>query len=161
MGGYTHLQGLRLAQESGVEFKIVDTGSAAEKLTSLLAGRIDFAAVAYGSVQDYQQTGDLVILAQGGSSRNPLLGDLPTIKEAGVDMSMEFPYVISFPKGTDKTIISRMADYVKAITEKPEYAKDLEEGYKQTVTYMGTEDAIKYLTEIRSDFMQYRDVIRK
>ena len=76
-------------------------------------------------------------------------------------MSMEFPYVISFPKGTDKTIISRMADYVKAITEKPEYAKDLEEGYKQTVTYMGTEDAIKYLTEIRSDFMQYRDVIRK
>lgn len=161
MGGFTHLQGLRLAKESGIDLKMVDTGSTSEKVTSLLAGRIDFAAVSYGSVQDYQKTGDLIILAQGGSERNPLLGDIPTIKEEGVDFSMEFPYVVSFPKGTNPEIVAKMAGFVKTITEKPEYAKDLEDGYKQIVHYKNTEDAIKYLTEIREDFMRYKDVLKK
>lgn len=161
MGGFTHLQGLRLANEADVNLKMVDTGSTAEKVTSLLAGRIDFAAVSFGSVQDYQQTGDLIILAQGGSTRNPLLGDIPTIKEEGVDFAMEFPYVISFPKGTDSEIIARMSGFVRTITENPEYAKDLEDGYKQIVHYRDTEGAIQYLNEIRDDFMRYRDLIKK
>lgn len=161
MGGFTHLQGLRLAHEAGIDVKMVDTGSTAEKVTSLLAGRIDFAAVSYGSVQDYQKTGDLVILAQGGSERNPLLGNIPTIREEGVNFSMEFPYVISFPKGTNPAIIEKMAEFVKTVTEKAEYAKDLEDGYKQIVHYRNTEEAIKYLHEIRDDFMHYRDLIRK
>lgn len=161
MGGFTHLQGLRLAKEAGVQLKIVDTGSASEKITSLLAGRIDFAAVSYGAVQDYQKTGDLAILAQGGATRNPLLGDLPTIAEQGVNFAMDFPYVVSFPKGTNPEIVARMADIVKQITGIPAYAKDLEEGYKQTVAYMGTKDAIAYLTKVRADLMQYRDLLKK
>lgn len=161
MGGFTHLQGLRLGKEAGVDLKIVDTGSASEKIASLLAGRIDFAAVPFGSVQDYQKTGDLVILAQGGATRNPLLGDIPTISEQGVKFSMDFPYVISFPKGTNPEIVARMAEIVKKITEIPEYAKDLEEGYKQTVAYYGTEDAKKYLAAVRDELMQYRDLIKK
>lgn len=161
MGGFTHLQGLRLAKEAGVELKMVDTGSTSEKVTALLAGRIDFAAVSYGSVQDYQKTGDLVILAQGGAERNHLLGDIPTIKEQGIPFSMDFPYVISFPKGTSREIVKRMSAIVKQITEIPQYAKDLEDGYKQTVAYYDTEEAIEYLKKVREDFMQYRDLLKK
>jgi Uncharacterized protein conserved in bacteria len=160
MGGFTHLQGLRLAKESGIDLKMVDTGSTSEKVTSLLAGRIDFAAVSYGSVQDYQQTGDLIILAQGGAERNHLLGDIPTIMEQGIPFAMEFPYVVSFPKGTSPEIVQRMSAIVKQITELPQYAKDLEDGYKQTVAYHDTEDAIEYLKKVRDDFMQYKELLK-
>lgn len=161
LGGLTHLQGLIFQKEAGIQMKIVDVGSASDKITSLLGGRIDLAAITFGAVKDYQTTGDLVILAQFNNNRNPLIGAVPTFKEQGVDFAMEKPYVMAFPKGTDPVIIQRMAKIMRQITEMPEYAKDLEQGFKQPVDYLGPTDAVALLKSIRTDFMQYRDMIQR
>jgi tripartite-type tricarboxylate transporter receptor subunit TctC len=161
LGGLTHLQGLIFQKIAGIQMKIVDVGSASDKITSLLGGRIDLAAITYGAVQDYQKTGDLVILAQFNTKRNQLLGDIPTFAEQGVNFAMEKPYVMAFPKGTDPAIVQKMAMLMKQITEMPEYAKDLEKAYKQPVDYLDTNDAIKLLGDIRTNLMQYRDMIQR
>jgi len=46
---------------------------------------------------------------------------------------------------------------MKQITELPAYAKDLEQGFKQPVTYLGTADAVSLLDKTRTDFMQYKE----
>ncbi|MDR2390903.1 MAG: tripartite tricarboxylate transporter substrate binding protein [Planctomycetota bacterium] len=160
-GGFTHMQGLRLSRIAGIDLKTVDVGSSSEKVTSLLAGRIDFGAVAFGAVQDYIKNGDMIVLAQGSGERNALLGDFPTMKEQGVDMVMEFPYVLSFPKGTSREIVEKMASYVGTITKNPAYAKDIEEGYKQRAFFAGPEDAVAYLDAVYADFRQYGDMLKK
>lgn len=161
LGGYSHLQGLMFQRRAGIELKMVDTGSASDKITSLLGGRIALSSITYGAVQDYVKTGDLNAVAQYSAEPNPLLGDIKTFKEQGVKFDMEKPYIIAFPKGTSPIIIKKMADVMKQITEKPDYAKALEQSFKQPVTYYGTEEAIKLLTQIRTEFMEYKDLLHQ
>jgi tripartite-type tricarboxylate transporter receptor subunit TctC len=160
LGGYSHLQGLILQQQTGAEMMMVDTGSAAEKITSLLGGRIHLAGIAYGAIQDYQSAGQMVVLGQPNQERNPMLGDIPTFVEQGVDFVMNNPYIIAFPPGTDEAIVDRMDEIVREITQIPEYAEDLEQGFKQPVSYYGQEAALERLNEIRDDYMQYREALQ-
>lgn len=159
-GGYSHLQGLLLMNETGAEMRLVDTGSAAEKITSLLGGRIQVAGIAYGAIQDYHEAGQMAVLGQPNAERNPLLGDIPTFTEQGIDFVMNNPYIIAFPKGTDQAIVERMAEISAEISQIPEYASDLEQGFRQPVLSYGHSESLELLGAIRENYMQYRDALQ-
>ena len=161
LGGYSHLQGLMFAKQAGVQLKVVDVGSASDKITSLLGGRIDLSAISFGPVKDYAATGDMAMVAQFSKERNPLLGDIKTFNEQGISFDMEKPYIIAFPKGTDPAIVKKMADVMQQITKDPAYAKALEDGFKQPVSFLHTKEAIAELNKVRDDFMQYKDLLRQ
>lgn len=160
LGGYSHLQGLRLQQETGAEMQIVDTGSAAEKITALLGGRIHVAGIAYGAIQDYHESGEMNVIGQPNEERNPLLGDIPTFLEQDIDFVMNNPYIIAFPQGTDQAIVERMEEIMQQITEIPEYAADLEQGFRQPVLFYPHDEAIERLNVIRDNYMPYRDALQ-
>jgi len=159
-GGYSHLQGLIFEDLAGVKMKMVDTGTAAEKLTALLGGRIDLAAITYGVAADYASSGLLNILAQPNTERSPLIPDVPTFTEQGVNFVLDKPYMFGFPPGTDPAIVSAMNDIVAEIVEIPEYAEDLRQGYQQPVSYADTEGTVELLTGLREQLMQYSDTLR-
>jgi tripartite-type tricarboxylate transporter receptor subunit TctC len=161
LGGFSHLQGLMFAKQTGVQLKVVDVGSASDKITSLLGGRIDLASISFGPVKDYASTGDMAMVAQYSKERNPLLGDIKTFTEQGAKFDMEKPYIIAFPKGTDPAIIKKMADVMQQITKDPAYAKALEDGFKQPVSFYHTKEAIAELNKVRDDLMQYKDLLRQ
>lgn len=161
MGGYSHLQGLIFQKKAGVQLKFVDVGSASDKITSMLGGRIDLSSISYGPVKDYAATGDMNMVAQYSADRNPLLGNIKTLKEQGIDMDMGKPYIIAFPKGTDPAIIKKMTDVMQQITKDPAYAKALEDGFKQPVSFLPTKEANELLNKVRDDFMQYKDLLRQ
>ena len=161
LGGYSHLQGLIFEKKAGIKLKIVDTGSASDKITSLLGGRIDLSSITYGSVQDYGKTGAMNIIAQYNNEANPLIPGVKTFREQGIDFDMEKPYIVAFPKGTNPEIVKKMADVMKQITQQPAYAKDLEQGFKQPVSYYNTQDSIALLRKTRTEFMQFKDMLRQ
>ncbi len=160
LGGYSHLQGLLFSKETGAQMRIVDTGSAAEKIASLLGGRIDVAGIAYGAVKDYHTAGQMNVLGQPNQERNPLLGEIPTFVEQGAQFVMNNPYIIAFPKGTDPAIVSKMDEIAAKIVEIPEYAKDLEQGFRQPVSYYSQDEAKTRLNAIRENYMQYREALQ-
>lgn len=160
MGSFSHLQGLMLEKLTGAKLKMVDGGTVSDRVVGMLGGRLDMGAITYGSVQDYVQGGQMVALGQPNAERNAMLGDVPTLKEQGLDITMDKPYVVAFPKGTDPAIVAKMADIMKQITEKPEYAEDLKK-FKQPVAFYGTEEAKTILAKTRDDFMQFKDDLRK
>lgn len=159
MGGFSHLQGLAFQKLAGIQLKIVDTGSASDKITALLGGRIDLGSITFGAVKDYATTGDMNIVGQYPSERNPLLGDIKTFKEQGVNFSIEKSYIVAFPKGTDPAIIKKMADVMQQISKEPAYAKMLEDGFKQPVAFFHTKETLEQLRKVRTDFMQYKDLL--
>jgi tripartite-type tricarboxylate transporter receptor subunit TctC len=161
LGGFSHLQGLMFAKQAGVQLKFVDVGSASDKITSLLGGRIDLASISFGPVKDYAKTGDMAMLAQFSKDRNPLLGDIKTFGEQGLTFAMEKPYVIAFPKGTDPTVIKKMSDVMQQISKDPAYAKALEDGFKQPVSFLPTKEAVAHLNSVREDLKQYQDLLRQ
>lgn len=160
LGGYSHLQGLMLQDLAGIEFKIVDTGSTSDKIVALLGGRIDLGAISYGSVADYETTGELVILAQFNTKRNKYLNQIPTFGEAGIDFAMEKPYIAAFPKGTDKRIVEKFDSIIAQIVKNPQYKADLKQGFKQPVDYYGHDEALVYLNKVREDFMKYKKLLK-
>ncbi len=159
MGNFSHIQGLMFEKITGVKLKMVDAGTVSEKVVALLGARIDLGAISYGSVQDYVNGKQMVALGQPNNERNAMLGDVPTFKEQGVDFTIDKPYVVAFPKGTDAAIVGKMADIMKQITELPEYAEELKK-FKQPVAYYGTDDARKILAKTRDDFMQFKGDLR-
>lgn len=166
LGGFTHLQGILLQNAAGVKFKIVNAGAAVEKIKALTAGNADVASISFGAVKDHVFGGaqDLNIIAQFNSAQNALLGlgsGGKTFKEQGVNFAMEKPYVIAFPKGTDPSIVKKMSDVMKRITEQNGYARSLAGEYKQPVAYMNTDDSLAYLRKMRHDYMQYKDQLRQ
>jgi tripartite-type tricarboxylate transporter receptor subunit TctC len=161
MGGYSHLQGLIFQKKAGVQLKFVDVGSASDKITSLLGGRIDLASISFGPVKDYATTGDMTMLAQYNDVPNPLLGSIKTFKDQGTPLDMSKPYIIAFPKGTDPEIIKKMADVMQQITKDPAYAKALEDGFKQPVSFLHTKEANDMLNKVRTEYLQYKDVLRQ
>jgi tripartite-type tricarboxylate transporter receptor subunit TctC len=161
MGGFSHLQGLMFAKQAGVQLKLVDVGSASDKITSLLGGRIDLASISFGPVKDYATTGDMAMVAQFSKDANPLLGNIKTFTAQGLSFDMEKPYIIAFPKGTDPAILKKMADTMQQITKDPAYAKALEDGFKQPVSFMHTKEAVAHLNTVRDDLMQYKDLLRQ
>ena len=161
LGGYSHLQGLILMDLADIELKVLDIGSTSDKITNLLGARVDLAAISYGAVKDYAETGELVILAQYNEERNENLGDIPTFKESGLDFVMEKPYIISFPKGTDPAIVEKMNEVARQIAEDPDYQKDLVAGYNQPAEYIEREAALLLLDSLREDYMQYQSLLIK
>jgi tripartite-type tricarboxylate transporter receptor subunit TctC len=139
---------------------VVDTGSASEKIANLLGGRIDVAGIAYGAVQDYVTAGQMVVLGQPNDERNELLGDVPTFAEQGVDFVMNNPYIIAFPQGTDPEIVAKMGEVMEQITQIPEYAADLEQGFRQPVSFLPQAEALERLNAIRDAYMPYREALQ-
>ncbi|SDQ01924.1 tripartite tricarboxylate transporter substrate binding protein [Ectopseudomonas guguanensis] len=160
MGSFSHIQGLMLEKLTGAKLKMVDGGTVSDRVVGMLGGRLDMGAITYGSVQDYVQGGQMVALGQPNEERNAMLGDVPTLKEQGLDITMDKPYVVAFPKGTDPAIVKKMSDIMQQITQKPAYAEDLKK-FKQPVAFYDTEEAKQILAKTRDDFMQFKDELRK
>ncbi len=160
MGNFSHVQGLQLEKLSGAKLKMVDGGTVSDRVVGMLGGRLDLGAMSYGAVQDYVNGGQMVALGQPNAERNPLIPDVPTLKEQGLDITLDKPYIVAFPKGTDPAIVKKMADIMKQITEKPAYAEDLKK-FKQPVAYFNTEESKQILAKTREDFMQFKDALRQ
>jgi len=159
-GGYSHLQSLIFTQETGAEMLVVDTGSAAEKIASLLGGRIHVGGIAFGAVQDYVAAGQMVVLGQPNAEPYPLLGEVPTFASQGIDFVMNNPYIIAFPQGTDPAIVARMDEIAAEIAQIPGYAADLEQGFRQPVAYLPRDEALERLNAIRDAYMPYAETLR-
>lgn len=156
-GGYSNLQGVMLEKNADVDWKFVDSGTTSDKITALLGNRIDLAAITYGSVADYVKTGDLLALGQFNLKRNENIDQtIPTLTEAGINFTMEKPYVISLPKDTDDAIAKRIQEIVEQVAADPDYKQELYQSYKQPVEYHIGADAIKILTDTRTDFMKFQ-----
>lgn len=160
IGNFSHVQGLQLEKLTGTKLKMVDGGTVSDRVVGMLGGRLDLGAMSYGAVQDYVSGGQMVALGQPNAERNALIPDVPTLKEQGLDITLDKPYVVAFPKGTDPAIVKKMSDIMQQITEKPAYAEDLKK-FKQPVAFFATEDAKQILAKTREDFMQFKDQLRQ
>ena len=101
-------------------------------MAAMLGGQVDILAANYMQVKDYIEKGDLVCLAVMSKQRVPGI-DYPTFAELGYDKVVTAKkYEIKFPKGTDKAIVSRLAEICRQIVlEDPTYAEVLKVYFAQ------------------------------
>src|SRR5437867_10252112 len=88
IGSHTHISSVALFKAAGVEAVDVPFG-AAQVVTSLLGGQVDAAVQLPAALSEHVKSGQLRLLASLTDERDPLLGDVPTAREQGIDVSLE------------------------------------------------------------------------
>ena len=97
-GNFTHVQALAFQEAVGADFKIVDAGTASEKIVALLDNRLDIIATQAGLVRDYLDTGDFICLGLLSDSHLDGAPELPTFVDAGYDVVMSKFFYLAAPK---------------------------------------------------------------
>lgn len=160
-GGLTNLQGLLFAKAADIQLKFVDVGSASDKIAALLGQRIDLASIAYGPTKDYVSSKKLVALAQYNNPANPLLPEaIKPFKAQGLDLAMNNPYVMAFPKATNPAIVHKMSDIVEQITKIKAYEDSLAKAYSEPITFFPTNKAVAELNSIRESYLPFESLMR-
>jgi tripartite-type tricarboxylate transporter receptor subunit TctC len=152
-GGFNHLQMLAFEKAGGIKFDMVDTGTTAEKIASMLGGHIDVMSSAYAPIKDFIANGDLKCIGIMNKERHPALPNVSTFIEQGLNVQMTAFFFHAFPKNTPKEIVKKYSDASLKICKDPNFIKELD-SYYGTVMGMGAEEATEYMKKIREQYKE-------
>lgn len=112
-----HMIGELFKQTTGVDLTHVPYKGAGPLMQDLLAGQVDMAFDGMGTSANQIKAGKLRPLAVTSATRNPVIPEVPTMKEAGVDFAISLTWYALFARaGTPRPIIDRMyAETVKVL----------------------------------------------
>jgi tripartite-type tricarboxylate transporter receptor subunit TctC len=118
-GGAAHI-GMETIKELGhLKLLHVPYKGSGPAITDMMGGQIDmFFATASPLVPQVQQ-GQLRVLALTGSKRSPILPDVPTFKELGIDMTMTQWYGLAAPAGTPPDVVKVLSENLSRALKEP------------------------------------------
>ncbi len=119
-GSFTHLVAVALENRAGVKLTHVPFGRELA-ITTVLGDKIE-ASVQLPAEIMAQVTGRQVrVLAQSGDKRLPGLPEVPTFKDAGVDLTLTLWRGIAVPRGTPPEAIARLERAFVQAAQSPEF----------------------------------------
>jgi tripartite-type tricarboxylate transporter receptor subunit TctC len=127
IGTSSHLAGVRLGQALGVEVRSVVYRGVGPALTDVIAGIVPGIIDSLPSAVGHMRGGSLRALALLSESRSPLFPDLPTMREAGLDVVSAAWFGISAPAATPAPILARLTRETQAMLAEPETRAKLED----------------------------------
>ena len=145
-GSFTHLHCVAFEQAAGVEFSIVDAGTAAQKTTELLGQRLDVIGTQAGLVRDYFTTGEFTCLGVLADERLAGAPDIPTLKEQGYDVVFSKFFYLAAPNAVEDSVVDALnAGLAKAVEN--ETFKEYCTTALVNPTFMSPADTEKYYGE--------------
>jgi len=157
-GGFTHLQILAFQAETGAQFNVVDVGAAAQKTVALLGRQVEMIGISYGIIKDYVASGKFRVVGVMAEKTNPLIPEVKTFKEQGVDISFPKFFYYLFPKGTPQAIVSKFTAALAKVTADPALKAELNK-FMVNPAYMAPADAVKYMGTQEAIYIKYKDLI--
>jgi tripartite-type tricarboxylate transporter receptor subunit TctC len=107
-----HMAMLEIMQRTGTEMTHVPYRGGGELYTGLLSRQIDVVADASGWAPMVQD-GQFRALVVWGAQRMGRFPDVPTLRDAGIDMVVNSPYGVGGPKGMDPAVVAKLHDAMK------------------------------------------------
>jgi len=153
VGSAFHLAGELFSQMAGIPLLHVPyRGGGTGAITDLIAGRVDLMWESPAVVTPYVQAGKLKALGVTGSTRNPLLPDVPTIAESGLKgYALSGWHGMLLPAATPRPIVQRLNTALNQALQSSEV--------KALWTKMGMETPAttpeQFASLLRSEFERY------
>lgn len=120
-GGIWHLAAAALEEKTAVKFNHVPYQGAAPAVLSLLGGHIEAVAVSPAEVATHVRAGKLKILAVMAEHRSRGYEQVPTAKEAGVDLSIGTWRAIAAPKNTPPEVLAKLREIAQKTAAEPAF----------------------------------------
>jgi tripartite-type tricarboxylate transporter receptor subunit TctC len=127
-GSGAHICGLYFAEKTGTRFQFVPYRGGAPAMQDLVGGQIDLMCAEASQTLAHVRAGKMKAFAVMSKERWGPLPDVPTMEEVGVTgMEISFWHGMWAPKGTPKTVITKVNDAVIAAFADPAVRKRIAE----------------------------------
>lgn len=115
----------RFSEVSGASLTAVPYKGGADATLAIVSGSVDAIFAGAGNLLPQIESGQVKVLAIEGDTRSPTMPDVPTIKEAGVNIDRARNWFGFFaPAGTPPAIVQKLhASIIAAYQEDPEFTK--------------------------------------
>jgi tripartite-type tricarboxylate transporter receptor subunit TctC len=157
-GSFSHLHVLAFEDMTGVKLNVADAGTASEKITALLGGRIDIIGTQYGLIKGYIQNNEFKCLGILSDQKLSGAEDVHTFAEDGYNLVFDKFFYVAFPKGTPKDIIDTFNAAAKKVAENPDYQADCKKNFVEA-NYFSPEDAVKYINAQDATYRKYEKAL--
>ena len=124
-GSLSHLAMEAVALRSGTRMVHVPYPSSPQAMTAVLRGDVQMACLPAIAVTPQLASGKVKILAVSTARRSALLPDIPTLKEAGIDVEADAWMGLIAPAKTPAAVIARIHDEVADAIKTPEIRQKL------------------------------------
>jgi len=115
-GSSNHLACEMLKVMAGVDFVHVPFKGTSPQMLGVVTGQVHFAFASIPTTAPFVKSGKLRALAQGGSTRSPVVPNVPTVAETYPGFQAQTWYALFAPRATAPAIISRLnAEVVKVL----------------------------------------------
>ena len=119
-GSLPHFFALMTGEKAGVTTQVVGYRGSAPLLNDLLGNQVPVAVDTLDTVLAQHEAGKLRILAISGAQRSVFAPDIPTFKEAGLDLAATGWNTFFAPASMPKDKVARLASAIHAVMQDPE-----------------------------------------
>jgi tripartite-type tricarboxylate transporter receptor subunit TctC len=134
-----------IEQAAGIKFKYVSYEGLAPRMNAILGGHVDLTdsnMTQRGKVE----AGQLKFIAIATEKRHPLLPNLPTLKELGVNVMYSVNRGLLAPKGTPEPVLAKLESACAAAVKEPAFV-DAMAKQATDVRYLDRKAYAKWLKE--------------
>jgi tripartite-type tricarboxylate transporter receptor subunit TctC len=124
-GSLSHLAMEAIAQKSGTKLVHIPYGSSPQAMTAVIRGDVQMAVMPAISVTPPVASGAVKMLAVTTAKRSPLLPDVPTLKEAGIDVEADAWNGLVAPAGTPPAVLAKIGREVVEALHAPDVREKL------------------------------------
>jgi tripartite-type tricarboxylate transporter receptor subunit TctC len=158
VGSFQHLGGELFKLTAGVNLQHVPYKGGGPAMADVIAGHVKIMFSSLVQTTPFIQSGQLRALGVGGTKRNPVLPDVPTIAEAGVPgYEANNWWGIMAPAGTPKEIVDKLYRDIQVTLKSPELTAAFDREGASVVT-MSSEDFAKY---IENEIVKWGRVVKE
>jgi len=156
-GSLPHFFALMLGGRAGIKADVVGYKGSAPLATDLMGGQVPVAIDTLDALLPLHQGGKLKVLAVSGKDRSQFGPDIPTLKEAGVDLSATGWNAFFAPKAMPAEKVKALGQAIQAAMAEPALRKRFVELTMEPVS-TSTEETRELLKAYRA---QWEPVVRR
>jgi tripartite-type tricarboxylate transporter receptor subunit TctC len=119
-GSHTHITSVALFNATGTTVIDVPYG-ASQVVPNLIGGHVDAVVQLPGALAGQLRNGSLRALAAMTREREPVLPDVPTAREQGVDVTLDAWRGVATPRGTPQAAIEVLENAIRQTVESSEF----------------------------------------
>ena len=124
-GTLPHFVGISMADKLGVPMTHVPYQGSAKSMIDLAGGTIAAAVSPVTEALELHKAGKVHIVATTGAKRSPFVPDVPTFKEAGLDLEVPLWFAVYGPAGMPAATVDKLRHAIDGALATPEAAQRL------------------------------------
>ncbi|CAN7346964.1 Bug family tripartite tricarboxylate transporter substrate binding protein [Variovorax sp. LjRoot84] len=119
-GSLPHFFGLMVGEKAKVPTQVIGYRGSSPLLTDLIGGQVPIAVDTLDVVIPQHQAGKIRILAMSGAKRSPFAPEVPTFKEAGLDLVATGWNTFFAPATMPREKVARLSQAIREVMQDPD-----------------------------------------